>query len=234
MERGIIAGVRVFVYFLYADDIIPQLAQGRAGGIRHVCCSCLTAGAPATIDAIVQGGYANTRVAGRPPSGRCRCCGAAFCARHTRDAASQAKEMAALICGNGWSEIVTAPQAESLCSMCTVERMQYARKEVIGICDSQPGIKRHEWFHPESPRYRLTGLLRRLIYDDSDGADRARRKARTIADHISRALEIRTREREKNPAPCGKIRLLSASADVLGHYPLASYTAMYRVIPRIV
>jgi len=231
IDAGSASGLRPL---LYADDIIPILAKGRAGGLRHLCCSCLAAGAPATIDAIVQGRICEHPCCGAPPTVKCGCCGSAFCSRHTWNSPARGTwRTAAQFSFWGGQKIINSPPMKDLCRMCAIERMQSVREEAVRICDMQRRITREYPFNPEFPVYRVVEPLRSLILPTDDTRMlRVRGVAEARARNVGGAIDAWARELDRNPVPCAKGRPFGVPPRILGPHDLIGHIVLYKVIPR--
>jgi hypothetical protein len=110
--------------FVYPEDIYQQINIA-PDNLRHVCCSCVSAGAAAATKAIVDCRICEHPACGVAAADRCLCCSNAFCRIHI---------------GNSIALCAPVP---GLCMMCAYERsMENRGKHAGGDGTSRDGIRR--------------------------------------------------------------------------------------------
>ncbi len=133
--------------FLHMGDILPQLTK-RFGELRHICCNCLNAGVPATVEAIARGKICEHPGCGDTPAARCPCCRIPFCNIHILKAST--------VNFGGNRQIKSGdrsfhpPHLIGLCTMCADERVMAAQEKV-------------DWLERKHPITRITVGLDRKI-----------------------------------------------------------------------
>lgn len=205
---------------LCADEILTQLGQGYLGGLRHLCGACLEAGVPATIKAIANGQMCELPGCPEKTETRCKCCGAAFCLRHTGSTNADSFQLASArrkywdqdiarvrgdmgISGKGPQVYLRGPELVGLCPMCESERTEEARQAIISICDSWPEIAREADGSTRIATYDVhTPLLVTLFDNWFYTLEIKRKRAQGICDRLEKAVAEKNRELARRSTPC--------------------------------
>jgi hypothetical protein len=217
---------------LFDKDMINSRTARRGSSPRILCFSCDRAErVRVTYDAIIQGDACHHPRCGSSPSGKCKCCGSAFCADHIQRGNYQGSIlMAAFINYGGSLGQAQGPQVNDLCHMCAVERIRDARLKVTEICESQLRLAREDNFSTHRPSYRVTERRWRTGGDVNQRIERSHRKLETLTSQIQGSLEAWACELDKTPKPCTKNGLFDIPDEILDLYEIASAVDIYKFV----
>lgn len=141
--------------FLMGGDVLPQIPAAVNGVLRHLCLSCLSARVPAAAKRIAAREQCEVPGCGEPAQKRCRCCAQGFCAEHVAPRDEYAPTRPVAVSGGdggrpganywmvrvGWTDYYFHKLSD-VCGMCSGERVEQARREIVALCEAQPGIFR--------------------------------------------------------------------------------------------
>jgi hypothetical protein len=104
--------------------------------------------------------------------------------------------------------VLSAPEVAGLCHVCALERIEDARKAIVSICESWPGIARGHDNGGSVALYNISApWWVRMLDEFSPGLEIERKRAQGICDRLEKAVAEKNHDLMRRSASCKRDEL---------------------------